>query len=258
MMDGVKRPRGLAIALATVLTFGVGPVVSPVQAADAQRLPDLAVLAPFDFKIVFHSSGAKRLRFSSVLVNLGPGPFQMYGYDEDGTAVIGDDLVVRQQVQTTGGSFVDRDTTATMRWGGDGHNHFHVQGLTNLKIHDSAGKEVARSRKVGFCFLDSYRHTSTQPSAYNAASYVCQPAPNGRVPMGISVKWGDIYLSTISWQWIDITALPNGIYRVEVVADPPFATGGRFIEGNEANNRGWTKIRITGTTVTVLSKSAKP
>ena len=244
--------------LAASLTFGIGPVVSPVMAADGERLPDLAVLAPFDFRINIHSSGAKRLRFSSVIVNLGPGPFQLYGYDEDGTAVIGDGLLVRQQVLQANGTFVDRDTTATMFWSGDGHNHFHAQGLTNLKLHNSEGKEVARTRKVGFCFLDSYRYGSTLPSVYNSASHVCMPAPNGQVPMGISVKWGYIYKSTIAYQWIDITGLPNGVYRVEVVAVPPFATGGRFVEGNEANNRGWTRIRITGTTVTVISRSARP
>lgn len=244
--------------LAALLTFAVGPAVSPVAGAETQRRPDLAVLAPFDFRIVYHSSGAKRLRFTSVIVNLGPGPFQLYGYDEDGTAVVGDDLLVRQQILLGNGTFLDQDTTATMFWARDGHNHFHAHGLTNLKLFDADGREVARSRKVGFCFLDSYRYTSTQPSVYNSASHVCVPAPNGRVPMGVSPKWADIYVATIAWQWIDISGLPNGTYRVEVVADPPWSTGGRFLEANESNNRGWTKIRITGNSVSVVSKSPRP
>ena len=74
----------------------------------------------------------------------------------------------------------------------------------------------------------------------------------------VSVRWADVYRSTIAQQWIDITGLPNGDCRIKVIADPPWESGDKFRESNEANNRGWTKIRITGTTVTVLSKSARP
>lgn len=76
--------------------------------------------------------------------------------------------------------------------------------------------------------------------------------------MGISVRWGDIYRSTIAFQWIDITGMPSGDYIIKIIADPPWKTGGRFLESNESNNRGWAKIRITKTGVSVLSRSARP
>ena len=76
--------------------------------------------------------------------------------------------------------------------------------------------------------------------------------------MGVSTRWGDIYKSTIAFQWIDITGLASGDYLIKIIADPPWETGGRFLESNESNNRGWAKIHLTKKTVTVLSRSANP
>ena len=126
-----------------------------------------------------------------------------------------------------------------MFWSGDGHNHFHVQGLTLAKIQTADGDTTLKTiHKIGFCFLDSYRYGSSAGTTFDPAHHVCQPAPNGRVPMGISVRWADIYRSTIAHQWIDITGLPNGEYKIKVIADPPWETGGLFRESNEDNNRG--------------------
>ena len=241
------------------MTFAVGPSLSVVSAATGQKLPDLAVVPPSEFRIIVRDDGHKRLRFTSIIANIGQGPFRIYGYDEDGKAKIGDDLLVRQRILQANGSFVDRNTTATMYWSGDGHNHFHVQGLVLAKIQTADGLTNLKTiRKIGFCFLDSYRYGSTAGTVFNSTNHVCQPAPSGKVPMGVSPRWADIYRSTIAHQWIDITGLPNGDYRILITADPPSETGGQFLESNEANNRGWAKIRITGTTVKVLSKSARP
>jgi Lysyl oxidase len=256
---GVKRKRIFAAWAATFLTLTVGPAINMASAAATQKLPDLAVVAPFEFRIIVRDDGHKRLRFTTIIANIGQGPFRIYGYDEDGTAKIGDDLLVRQRILQSDGAWVERDTTATMFWGGDGHNHFHVEGLTLAKIQTPDGKTTLKTiHKIGFCFLDSYNYGSSAGTTFDADHHVCQPAPNGRVPMGVSVRWADIYRSTIAHQWIDITGLPNGEYKIKVIADPPWETGGRFRESNEDNNRGWTNIRITGSSVTVISKSARP
>lgn len=249
----------MSIPLATFLTLAVGPSMNLASAAVTQKLPDLAVVPPYEFKITISPSGDKRLRFTTVIANIGQGPFRIYGYDEDGVAKPGDSLLVRQKILESDGTWIDRNTTATMFWSGDGHEHFHVQGLTQAMVQTPGGWSTLRElRKIGFCFLDSYRYGSTAGTFFNPAHDVCQPAPNGRVPMGVSVRWADIYRQTIAHQWIDITGLPNGEYKIRVVADPPWETGGQFRESNEANNRAWTNIRISGTTVTIVSKSARP
>lgn len=35
------------------------------------------------------------------------------------------------------------------------------------------------------------------------------------VRMGVSVKLADIYPSTIAYQWIDVTEVPDGTYRLK-------------------------------------------
>jgi hypothetical protein len=193
-----------------------------------------------------------------VIVNIGAGPFQLYGYDTDGIATRGDILHVRQQILQSDWTFRERNTTATMKWAADGHNHWHILDVQWFKLQNLHGTTLLKTAKTGFCFLDSYPYGSSKPSRYNSANFVCQSSPNGTVPMGTSVRWGDIYRSTIAFQWIDITGLPSGDYFIKIIADPPWETGGRFTESNESNNRGWTRIHLTRTTVSVVSRSAKP
>ena len=256
---GVNPRRAVALSIAVALAaLGFGPLAAPANAAVTSKLPDLAVLAPFEFRIEISPTGRRLLRFSTVLVNIGSGPFQLYGYDEDGVAAIGDTLAVRQQILRSDGTFTERATTATMQYAADGHNHFHVMDLQRIKIQNLSAVTIRNSAKTGFCFLDSYLYGSTKASFFNAANSVCVVGPAKTVPMGISTRWGDVYRSTIAFQWIDITGMPSGDYLIKIIADPPWKTGGRFRESNESNNRGWAKIHLTKTGVTVLSKSAKP
>ena len=145
-----------------------------------------------------------------------------------------------------------------MFWSGDGHDHWHVTDLQVSKLQNLEDEEVGSVKKVGFCFVDNYRYGSTKPPHYTQAISICQTKANGRVPMGVSRNWGDTYPSTFKFQWVDITDLPNGDYRLDVIADPADVPGGLFIESNETNNVGWARIRIDGRQVTVLQKSDRP
>ena len=255
----MRKTRTLLLALSAALaTIGFGPTVLPARAAVTELLPDLAALAPVDFRIEPQADGRRLLRFSTVIANVGVGPFQLFGFDPDGVTSMDDVLRVRQQILRSDGSFRTRDTTATMQWSADGHNHFHVQDLQRILLQSVGAQTLTRWAKTGFCFLDSYPYGSPKPSRYNSDYHVCQVAPNRTVRMGVSPRWGDIYKSTIALQWIDVTGLPSGNYRILFIVDPPLETLGRFTESNEANNRGWATIHLTRTSVTVLDRSAKP
>lgn len=67
--------------------------------------------------------------------------------------------------------------------------------------------------------------------------------------MGLSIGWGDEYPSSIAFQYIDISGLPNGDYLVTLEAD----LANEFVEANDANNTSWATIRISRKAVTVLS-----
>lgn len=254
----MHRTRALALALtAAVFTFGFAPVDTGYVPDPTLILPDLAVLAPFDF--VIEASPDKRLlRFSTVIVNVGEGPFQLFGFDPDGVTAIGDSLLVEQQIVQSDATFRTRPTTATMAWAADGHDHFHIADLQRIQLQNMNAEALRASAKTGFCFLDSYVYRSSEPSRYNKESFVCNVAPNRTVPMGISVQWGDVYRRTIAFQWIDITELPDGDYLIEILADPPIDSGGQFLEADESNNRGWATIRLRQSTVQVLTSSPRP
>ncbi|MBI2780963.1 MAG: hypothetical protein HYX55_04085 [Chloroflexi bacterium] len=254
----MDRTRALALALAAgMFTFGFAPADTGYRPDPTPILPDLAVLAPFDFTIEVKQD-RRLLRFSTVLVNVGPGPFQLFGFDPDGVTGMGESLQVRQQILQSDGTFRTIPTTATMVWAADGHDHFHIADLQRIQLQNLQSEALRASAKTGFCFLDSYVFRSKEPSYFDKARFVCNVAPDRTVPMGISVQWGDVYRRTIAFQWIDITGLPDGDYLIEILADPPTDTGGQLQEADETNNRGWATIRLRGSRVQVLSSSPSP
>jgi len=254
----------LTAAVLAIAGISIGADADPAHAGVSEnaRLPDLAVLPPSDLRIVVRDSGRRVLRFTSIVVNVGRGPFQVTGYDpKDAEAGRRDILAVRQQILEADGTFSNHPTTATMFWSGDGHDHWHVTDIqvAQLQSLDSVPLD-GRYRKTGFCFFDSYRYTSTKPGVYTTARGVCQTRDSGRVRMGVSVDWGDIYPASIAYQWVDITGVPDGRYKLKVFADPASveAPGGTFIESDDTNNKGWVKIRISGRDVRILARSARP
>lgn len=59
--------------------------------------------------------------------------------------------------------------------------------------------------------------------------------------MGLSVGWGDQYRWTLPDQYIDVTSLDSGKYRLIAHADPL----GWFAESDESNNVTWVDIALT-------------
>jgi hypothetical protein len=66
--------------------------------------------------------------------------------------------------------------------------------------------------------------------------------------MGLSVGWGDIYRWDLPGQYINVTGLSPGRYRLEGVADP----SDWFKEKDNTNNSTWVDLQLTRTDVKVL------
>ena len=246
------------LALAAVLaTLLVGQVAVVQAATPTLVLPDLTMLPPKDFRIEL-VGGRKLLRFTTVSVNIGAGPFQVVGYDPvDGNAGQTDVLNVKQQIKRSDGTWIERATGAKMQWSGDGHNHWHILGYQQFKLLTLGATPLRYTAKTGFCAFDSYVYTSTKPAFYTWEK-TCKTRDDGTVFMGTTRNWGDIYKYNLAFQWIDITGLATGDYLLRVIADPPYGQPGQFKESNETNNRAWAKIHIGKTTVYVISRSAYP
>jgi len=133
---------------------------------------------------------------------------------------------------------------------GDGHNHWHVQDLEDFNlVRLDNGRLVGAQARHGFCIYDNYRNGSDQPAFYTRSSGVCGESPSDtQTFMGLSVGWGDTYRWSLPDQYIDITGLTNGRYRLYAEVDPD----NWFQENNARNNLSWINIRISGEKVTIV------
>lgn len=244
------RRRHPLIVLLVLAMAGTSLAAPPATVAldGTERLPDLGMLPPKDFSIQSRPRGVRWLRFDSVIVNVGPGVFEAEGRGP----VVGDTIgEVVQLVETADGGREVVTTPATMFYAGDGHDHWHVRDLQEFTIAHLGTPEsvLNRGAKSGFCFWDNYRYGSTAPAQYHpSTTSACEMTEAGTVPMGLSVGWGDEYPSTIAFQYIDITGLPNGDYLVTLEADHH----GEFVEADDDNNTAWATIRISRKSVRVL------
>jgi hypothetical protein len=243
--------QSLLVAAATLL-LAVGLPPAPAAAA-TNRLPDLGMDRPRDFSIRQTSDGRRQLRFTTRIVNIGVGPFEVQALRKNVTGR----WVVRQRIYNDAGGYRQVSTPAKVIWGGDGHNHFHLDKLQRFSLHrlKHEGNQVGRGEKTGFCFFDNadFRTLPGKPPApvYTQETGACgagQPQTL-QFHMGLSVGWGDDYHADLPDQYIDLTNLPDGLYRLRVEADP----NGWFRETGENNNLTWVDLRITGITVEVVA-----
>ncbi len=252
-MIRVTRLTGL---MAGVLAFAVLLVTAapPAGAAAAEILPDLRMQSLRNFYIQNSTSGERRLRFTTIIVNSGPGRFEARGYRPDTTTAR---MKVTQRIYNSDGTIsrnIAIDPAKTyMEWADDGHNHWHVKRLQKFTlrpiVNGQLGEVVGRGAKTGFCFWDNTKYNLSLANAPDSAYYTgCGTRDATRVRMGLSTGWGDTYGAGTAYQWIRINGLKDGDYRVRVTAD----YYGWFTESNDGNNHTWTDIRISNGTVTIL------
>jgi Lysyl oxidase len=243
-----RRSRTLVAGLVCVISAVVGASTWPsstqtvAAAAPADRLPDLAMAYPTELRIQTTSSGARRLRFTTMIVNIGDGPFETRSSRLAGNPTMG----VNQRIYNNAGGYRVFDTTATAKYSGDGHDHWHVQDVARYELFAINGKGPAlrRDAKVGFCFFDTNAYRLSLPRAPRSPVYLasgCGRRSSLFVRNGISVGWGDKYGWRLSRQWIYLSSLPPGDYFLKVTVDPLF----QYQEIRHRNNCNWSRIRIS-------------
>jgi len=106
------------------------------------------------------------------------------------------------------------------------HGHWHYEGYAEYVLFDQDGNQLPLGFKNGFCLID------IECSGGGNATYTCDN-------QGISAGCGDIYGSGLDCQWIDVTGLPDGIYKLMIRVnwdEDPDALGN--YESNYTNNTG--------------------
>lgn len=111
------------------------------------------------------------------------------------------------------------------------HRHYHFRGAARYELLDASGVLVRTGRKQGFCLQDtlpSQLGAGTPPRRYDCSD------------QGVQVGWADWYPATLDCQWIDVTDVPPGDYRLHVFWNPD-----RLMpESTLADNEGTIPIAI--------------
>jgi hypothetical protein len=175
------------------------------------------------------------LRFDSVIRNMGAGPLHVHGESRSGNV-----MTVTGQVidRTSGGAYFDGSRHPTIRFeSADGHDHWHVMDAAGYALWNEAGTaEVGHGAKVGFCLEDVDKFDSSAGPAHfsNSATGFCDAGDTqaSSIDEGITPGWEDIYAAKLPFQWVDLSDIAPGNYRLGEQVDPDNV----FIESNDANN----------------------
>ena len=238
----MKRRAAIALAVAGLLT----PVAeaSPALAGPTDLLPDLQMAPIYSLQLKTSAAGRKRLRFGTVVQNVGDGPIEVRASDRNGREM---QTIVQSIHASDGSARALAKPDARAFYSGDNHDHFHIARFIVARLTPLPGNTattVRKYRKIGFCLVDTSAMTSDQPpNAAPSRSYLgCGTRSSESVRMGISVGWVDVYAPELKRQSIDVTDLPTGDYRLCVTVNRK----GLWTErgDNRSNNSYWLEMAL--------------
>jgi hypothetical protein len=232
-----------AVAAATLVVLLAMAARKPAAAATDQ-LPDFGMYQLTGIQIWKCTdttgdcafAGQLQLRFDTRIVNIGAGAFEAHGVRPDTSTPT---MSVTQRIFDDAGGYREVPTTAQMYYAGDGHDHWHLKDLESYTLTRlDNGVKVGTGAKEGFCVGDNYRFGSTADPFYrDCASHQSDALA---VTVGLSRGWGDTYAYGTVDQYIDVTNLTSGRYRLTTTADQ----ANQFQESDETNNSTWVNLQL--------------
>lgn len=255
---GKRRPGRRRLALVAGGTLGLVAVVAtagavflltrglPEQAPPPREplLPDLVMPRLDDFQIgIAPDTGKITLFFTATIANAGEGPLLLRA---DRRHRFSSEWRVDQSFHERDGGLSQVTTPANLVWGGHGHDHWHVRFGASylLESLDTATTVVRNIRKAGYCFFDQIRSPRARdgdPRAQRFGKDTCSGLRTTSLEMGLSSGWEDPYYNFLPDQSLDVTNLPDGLYRLRATADPDRV----LRESDESNNGTWVELRLT-------------
>lgn len=147
----------------------------------------------------------------------------------EGCAAAGERTILRFNMETRNIGFADLIlgipvTNSLFRYA-TCHKHYHFESFAQYTLLDTnlnpvmLGTNVVVGRKVGFCVLDFF---PWRPGAATTKKYDCGASANALTnsPQGIQAGWADVYTADLDCQFIDITGVPAGEYKLQIAVNP--------------------------------------
>ena len=223
-------------------TSGGTESVPTLDDPDPSILPDLVAAPSFGISLRDRKK-RESLSFGAMVWTAGASSLVVEGFRRESEAVMdafqyfydGDEVVGRSEVGS-----LEFDTRR-------GHNHWHFKQFAAYRLVDAAGDEMVRSKKEAFCLAPTDPMDLALPGAeWNPESTGfwtnCGRPRSLWVREVLPLGWGDTYFQGLPGQSFNVTNLPNGVYYIEVEANP----GGLLHEQDSTNNVERRKVRIKG------------
>jgi hypothetical protein len=252
------------LILVAVVSLATVAMQLPTSALPAGQphYPDMITRAPFSVRLVAGKGATtRRLFFANTIGNIGDGPLELRAENNASTGTTNAIQEIYTHTSTPGAKGSTPLTLVSSTIIGTfvfhpAHNHWHMADFARYELRSinsdgSTGPVVASTDKVSFCMIDTDVINSSLPHFGMGLSHSC--GQNSR--QGVKVGMGDTYSSFLPDQFIDITTIADGTYRLVSVADPNTADrpGGRLQETNNANNAASVDVRVTRTAVTIVA-----
>jgi hypothetical protein len=213
------------------------------EAQPRALLPDLVARTPWNVAVK-KAGDDHRLVFASAAVNVGTGPLEIVAERPNETVR---SMRADQVVRLGNGSTRRHEGIGELLYVvSDDHQHWHLLGFMRYELRRaSGGGAVLRDRKTGFCLGDRFaarRRLRGKPRKAVFRGFCgLRKTEALRVREGISVGYGDDYRAELEGQYLDLTGLPAGRYRLVHTIDED----GLLRERTRANNVAWLLLRLS-------------
>jgi hypothetical protein len=208
-----------------------------------ELLPDMAQRLPANL-VVTTWRGRFRLGFDSTVANVGRGPLEVHGTRHPGVLT----MHAAQLVDLAGGgSRAYRDIGFMRYFTSAEHNHWHFLTYERYELRRPDGTVLVRDHKAGFCFRDNLarrvaRHLPGEPVAPVFTESCRKNEPGAlAVTTGSSVGSLDWYPAFFHGQFVDVTAVPAGVYDLVHHVNVQFA----LRESDYGNDAASLRIRLS-------------
>lgn len=215
---------------------GVG---SLADLPEGTPVPDLRSLPAFGIEL---NRKGTQLRFAANVWNNGTSDLVVDGFRREDEDV----MDAYQYFLDDDGEVVDYEPVGEMEWDPDPtHQHWHFTDFATYRLLAEDKTTEVVSGKEAFCLANTDAVDLTAAGANWTVSYddlgsVCGGLESQAIREVLAAGWGDTYAQFRAGQAFPIANVPDGVYYIQVLANPEQ----NLIEADTANNESLRRIRL--------------